>query len=216
MVMAATDDGDRREEEMTLPIVRSILWTAVGIAGLAFGTLLFLLTAGPHADRFDAGEPLGGSFVLIDQAGAPVTEAILRDGPTALFFGFTSCPDVCPTTLMEMTGWQQALGPAADDLKVVFVTVDPARDTPQALKDYLAAFSPAIIGITGEPEKIAEMLKSYHVYWRKVPQEGGSYTMDHTASVFLLDEGGRLAGTISHGEDRETALAKLRRLVGGA
>lgn len=199
---------------MTIRTIRTALWVAVGFAGLAFGVLLFVLVTGPDARRLSAGEPLGGPFALLDQNGAPVTEAIFRGQPSAVTFGFTSCPDVCPTTLMEMAAWRQALGPTADDLKLVFVTVDPERDTPSALKDYLAAFSPAIVGITGESDKVATMLKSYHVYWRKVPQDAGGYTMDHTASVFLLDEKGRLAGTIGHGEDREAALAKLRRLVG--
>jgi len=201
---------------MTLRMIRALLWTAVGIAGLVFGALLFLVWVGPQTQPLSAGEPLGGPFQLVDQNGAPVSEAILREQPTALFFGFTSCPDVCPTTLMEMTAWREALGEEADDLRLVFVTVDPERDTPEMLKDYLAAFSPAIVGITGEPGKVRAMLDSYHVYWRKVPQEGGGYTMDHTASVFLLDDGGRLAGTISHGEDRETALAKLGRLAGAS
>jgi protein SCO1/2 len=212
--MTGSSDG-RGGDAMTLRTIRVVLWAAVGVAGLAFGVMLFLLAAGPDAGRLSAGEPLGGPFALVDQTGAPVTEAALRDGPTALFFGFTACPDVCPTTLMEMAAWRQALGPAAEELALVFVTVDPERDTPDVLKDYLSAFSPAILGITGEPDKVAAMLKSHHVYWRKVPQEGGGYTMDHTASVFLLDDGGRLVGTIGHGEDRETALAKLKRLVGG-
>ncbi|HEX2256139.1 MAG TPA: SCO family protein [Afifellaceae bacterium] len=199
---------------MNLRTIRALLWAAVGIAGLGFGILLFLMTAGPQSQSPSPAEPLGGRFSLVDHNGAPVTERVLREQPTALFFGFTQCPDVCPTTLMDMTAWREALGDEAEDLRLVFVTVDPERDTPEVLKDYLGAFSPAIIGITGEPEKVAAMLQSYHVYSRKVPQEGGGYTMDHTASVFLLDGAGRFVGTISHGENRETALAKLERLVG--
>jgi protein SCO1 len=200
---------------MTLRTIRAVLWAAVAVAGIGFGVLLYLVTAGPQTQPPSAGEPLGGPFALVDQNGAAVTEAILRGQPTALFYGFTSCPDVCPTTLMEMTAWKETLGGASEDLRLVFVTVDPERDTPDVLKDYLGAFSPDIVGITGEPEDVASMLESYHVYWRKVPQ-GDGYTMDHTASVFLLDEGGRLVGTVSHNEDRDTALAKLRRLVGAS
>lgn len=200
---------------MTLRTIRAVLWAAVAVAGIGFGVLLYLVTTGPQLQPPSAGEPLGGPFALVDQNGAAVTEAILRGQPTALFYGFTSCPDVCPTTLMEMTAWKETLGGAAEDLRLVFVTVDPERDTPDVLKDYLGAFSPDIVGITGEPEDVAAMLARYHVYWRKVPQ-GDGYTMDHTASVFLLDEGGRLVGTVSHNEDRDTALAKLRRLVGAS
>lgn len=198
---------------MNLRTIRALLWAAVGVAGLSFGILLFLMTAGPQPRAPSPAEPLGGPFALVDQNGDPVTETILRERPTALFFGFTQCPDVCPSTLMEMTAWREALGGEAEHLRLVFVTVDPERDTPEVLKDYLGAFSPAIVGITGEPEKVAAMLESYHVYRRKVPQDGGGYTMDHTASVFLLDGAGRFVGTISHGENRETALAKLGRLV---
>jgi protein SCO1 len=198
---------------MTLRTIRALLWVAVGVAGLAFGALLFQLAAGPQTQPLGAGEPLGGPFALVDQNGEPVTEAILRERPTAMMFGFTFCPDVCPATLMEMAAWKEALGAAAEELGLVFVTVDPERDTPEVLRDYVGAFSPDIVAITGPPGDVAAMLDSYHVYRRKVPQEGG-YTMDHTASVFLLDEAGRLAGTIGHGEDRDTALAKLRRLVG--
>lgn len=199
---------------MMMRAVRGLPWVLTAVAGVAFGALLFLLVAGPDTRGTFAADPLGVPFTLVDHNGAEVTDAVFRGRPSAVMFGFTSCTDVCPTTLLEMTAWHRALGQAASELSLVFVTVDPERDTPEVLKDYLATFSPAILGITGEPKELATLLDSYRVYWRKVPKDGGGYEMDHTAPVFLLDEEGRFAGTIGHGEDRETALAKLRRLVG--
>jgi protein SCO1/2 len=201
---------------MNLRPLRYGLWALVGLALFVVGALLVSLRfeAGAPAG-LQAGAPLGGSFSLVDQRGAPVTEAIFRGKPSAVFFGFTHCPDVCPTTLMETAGWIEALGPDADRMRFVFVTVDPERDTPEVMNEYVSAFSEAIIGVTGEPDAVHAMVKDFKVYSRKAPLDGGDYTMDHLASVLLLDEAGRLVGTIDREESRETALAKLRRLVTG-
>ena len=196
--------------------VRLILWGLVAVALVGAGALTALRLFPPGGPaQIAAGQPLGGSFQLVDHTGAPVTEAIFREKPTAVLFGFTHCPDVCPTALFEMSQWAEALGPDAESLRLVFVTVDPARDTPEAMRDYLSAFSGGIIGVTGEPAKVEAMLTDHHVYFNKVETEGGDYTMDHTASVFLLDRNGSLAGTIGRDETRETAVAKLQRLVAG-
>ena len=135
--------------------------------------------------------------------------------PSAVFFGFTHCPDVCPTTLMETAGWIEALGADAAKMRFVFVTVDPERDTPEVMNDYIAAFSDKIIGVTGDPEKVHAMVKDYKIVSRKVPLEGGDYTMDHTASVLLLDANGSFVGTIARDEAPDAAIGKLRRLVAG-
>ena len=201
--------------------IRLILWAVVGLALFVLGALTIGLYArsGSQAalsgTALSPGAPLGGAFSLVDHRGAPVTETIFRDRPAAVFFGFTHCPDVCPTTLMDMAGWIEALGREADRMRFAFVTVDPERDTPEALNDYLSAFSDRIVGITGEPEKVHAMVRDYKVFSRKVPLEGGGYTMDHTASVLLLDADGSLVGTIARDEERETAVAKLKRLVAG-
>lgn len=160
-------------------------------------------------------EPYGGSFALTDQNGQPVTEAALRGHPTAVFFGFTHCPEVCPTTLFEMDGWLKALGDEGKDIRAYFVSVDPERDTPEVLKAYVGNVSDRIIGITGEPDKIAAVAKSFGIFARKVATEGGDYTMDHTASVLLLDHSGDFAGTIAYQENRDVAIAKLKRLAAG-
>ena len=203
--------------------IRLILWAAVAVALFVLGAVTVGLHArnGPTSqaalsgNAISPGAPLGGAFSLVDHKGAPVTEAIFRDRPAAVFFGFTHCPDVCPTTLMDMAGWIEALGPDADRVRFVFVTVDPERDTPAALKDYLSAFSDRIVGITGEPGQVHAMVRDYKVFSRKALLDGGGYTMDHTASVLLLDADGSLVGTIARDEERDTAVAKLKRLVAG-
>jgi protein SCO1/2 len=204
-----------------MPAVRLALWIAVAIAlfvlgALGAGALLkgrAGLLGGQSELRADA--PLGGAFSLVDQNGAPVTEAIFRGKPSVTLFGFTHCPDVCPTGLMQMARWAEELGPQADRLRFVFVTVDPERDTPAALKDYLAAFSDRIIGVTGAPEKVHAMVKDYKIYSRKVALGDGDYSMDHTASMILQDADGNFVGTIDRSEAPETALAKLERLAAG-
>jgi protein SCO1/2 len=131
-----------------------------------------------------------------------------------MFFGYTFCPDVCPTTLFEMTGWLDKLGPDADKLGIYFVSVDPERDTEEMLAEYLSAFDPRITGLTGSTEAVAEIVKGYRVYARKVPLDSGGYVMDHTATIYLLDSNAVFTGTIDYQENPDTALKKLRRLVG--
>jgi protein SCO1/2 len=160
-----------------------------------------------------SGEPFGAAFELVDQKGAPVTEAAFRGHPSAVFFGFTHCPEVCPTTLVEMDSWLKKLGDEGSDIKAYFVSIDPERDTPQILNAYVSNVSDRITGITGDPDKVAAMAKSFGIFARKVELDGGDYTMDHTASVLLLDPRGDFFGTIAYGEDGDTALAKLKRLA---
>jgi protein SCO1/2 len=193
-----------------LRAIRYAAWAAVAVALAIFGYLAWLQYAGDG--RFAAAS-IGGPFSLTDQHGTAVTETALKGHPTALFFGYTFCPDVCPTTLFEMTGWLNQLGPEADKLKVYFVTVDPERDTQQVLASYLSAFDPRITGLTGSPESVETMIKAYRIYARKVPLDGGGYIMDHTASVYLLDADAVFTGTIDYQEAPDTALAKLKRLI---
>jgi protein SCO1/2 len=152
-------------------------------------------------------------FTLTDQLGRKVTEHDLLGRPVVVFYGFTYCPEVCPTTLADMTNWLSELGPDADRLGVYFVTVDPGRDTPEELAKYLASFDPRIRGLTGTAADIDGVAKAFGIYYKRVEIEGGAYTMDHTASVLLLDATGRFAGTISYQEAKPAALAKLRRLA---
>jgi protein SCO1/2 len=161
------------------------------------------------------GGAYGGPFSLVDQNGQPITEAALRGQPTMIFFGFTHCPEVCPTTLFEMSQWFEALGEGGKDLKAYFFTVDPERDTPQLLGSYLSAVTDRVTGITGEPDKVWANAKAFGIYWKKVPLDDGDYTMDHTATVILLKPDGSFFGTIAFGEASDSAVAKLKRLIKG-
>jgi protein SCO1 len=157
---------------------------------------------------------IGGEFTLVNAEGETVTQERFLGKPTVYFFGFTHCPDVCPTTLFELTNRMEKLGPEADKLNAVFVTVDPERDTPEEMKRYLEAFDPRITGLTGSQEQVQEMMKKWRVYAAKVPQEGGEYTMDHTATLYLMNAEGEFVGTIAPGESEETAIQKLEKLIG--
>ncbi|WP_245185574.1 SCO family protein [Falsiroseomonas frigidaquae] len=175
----------------------------------------------PDSHQTASGKPgavqslaIGGPFRLTDHRGRPVTEQDFRGRPVAIFFGFTSCPDVCPTTLNEMTSFIEAMGADADRIQWLFVSVDSERDTPQAMANYLEAFDRRITGLSGTEPQIAEAARSFRVYYQRVPLEGGGYTMDHSASIFLLDAEGRFAGTVDYKESERVALEKLRLLVG--
>lgn len=167
-----------------------------------------------YAPKAMEARSFGAPFTLVNQKGEEITEAALRGHPSAVFFGFTHCPEICPTTLVEMDAWLKQLGEQGKDIQAFFVTVDPERDTAEVLNTYLGNLSDRIIGITGEPDKVAAMTKSFAIYSKKVDLEGGDYTMDHTASILLLDKSGDFFGTIAFGENPETAIAKLKRLAG--
>jgi protein SCO1/2 len=195
-----------------LRVVRYVAWGAIAVFVIALGYSAWQWQQSGGVSRL-AATTIGGPFTLTDQNGNTVTEAALKGHPSAIFFGYTFCPDVCPTTLFEMTGWLDKLGPDADKLGVYFVSVDPERDTQEMLSEYLTAFDPRITGLTGSPEAIAEIVKGYRVFARKVPLDSGGYLMDHTATIYLLDSNGTFTGTIDYQEDPETALKKLQRLV---
>lgn len=196
-------------------LFRTLLWVLVGIFAVVLGWVSYQMTLGDDATAGAYGVP----FTLVSAEGEPITEEAFRGKPSAVFFGFTHCPDVCPTTLYELNGWMNELDPEGERMNAYMVTVDPARDTAEILDTYLSNVSDRIVGITGDPEEVAEMVKGFNVYSRKVPlnenEPDGDYTMDHTASVFLFDEEGHLDGTIAYGENRETAIGKLEKLIQG-
>ncbi len=199
------------------PIARLslILSAAILVAGVAFFAVVATMTT-PSGRGGDAGaSALGAPFELVDQDGRPQTEAILRGRPTLLFFGFTHCPDICPTKLLEIATILQELGPDARRLNVVFVSVDPERDTPELLKAYVESFDPAIRALTGPPERIAALARAWRAYVRRVPLEGGGYTIDHTTAVYLLDSAGRFVSTFDTGQGATRAAAALRRIIAG-
>lgn len=193
-------------------MIRTGLWLVIGVFGvLIIVAAIFAIV--PVQPSLSPGKPLVAPFSLQDHEGRPITEQAFLGQPSAVFFGFTHCPDVCPTTLYELSSLTDELGRSGERLTIYLVTVDPERDTPAVLKSYVTAVSDRIVGITGPPENVRAMVKSTGIYAKRVDQEDGGYSMDHTATVLLLNEKGELAGTISYGEDRRAALDKLRRLV---
>ena len=192
---------------MTIKTLRFALWGAVALVALALVTVPVLLRP---AEQTGFGH---GKFSLVDQNGSAVDQTIFLGHPSALFFGYTHCPDVCPTTMAEMASWFEQLGDDGRDLQAYFVSIDPQRDTPAILGDYVSWVSDRITGLTGQPEEIAKIAKDWGIYYAKVPLGGEDYSMDHTASVFLLDDKGDFEGTIAYGEDQATAVAKLRKLL---
>jgi protein SCO1 len=202
-----------------LKIVRWTSWALVAVAvfvvtGIAMGWVRTeWLGQGPRVAVSTSGTPaIGGPFSLVNHRGERITQETFKGKATAYFFGFTHCPDVCPTTLFGMTQRLAELGPEADRLNVVFVTVDPERDTPELLRTYLESFDPRI-GLTGTPEEVAAMTKAFRIGFRKVPTEGGDYTMDHNASVVVTDAQGAFVTLIDYHDDAAAALAKLKRAL---
>jgi len=189
--------------------IRVWLWVAVAVVGLtAAAGAIFLRQPAANARSFG-----GGTYSLVDQNGKPVDQTMFQGHPSALFFGYTHCPDVCPTTMAEMASWFETLGDDGKNLHAYFVTVDPQRDTPAILGDYVSWVSDRITGVTGDPTEIAKIVKAWGIHAEKVPLGGDEYAMDHTASVFLLNAKGEFEGTIAYGEANDTALGKLRNLL---
>ncbi|MCZ4288244.1 SCO family protein [Hoeflea alexandrii] len=205
------DSGNRR------PGLKTGIWAAIAaLFLLVVGFLGWQYVVQGTDQSLTASMKLGTGFSLVDHNGAPITQAAFAGKPTLLYFGFTRCPEVCPTTLYEMAGWLDALGEEGRDLQAFFISVDPERDTPEIMKGYSEAFTDRVVGITGDPDEVAKVVAAWHVYAAKVPTDDGDYTMDHTASVFLIDRNGVFKGTIAYGESPETAIAKLRRLAAPA
>jgi protein SCO1/2 len=156
---------------------------------------------------------IGGPFQLTDQAGRTVTEKNLQGKPTLIFFGFTHCPDVCPTSLFEISEVLRAMGGDADRVNAYFISVDPERDTAAAMKDYLSSFDPHLKGLTGDKDAVAKVISGFRVYAKKVPLKDGDYTMDHTALVYLLDRDGKFVAPFNLKRTPEEAAKDLKRYL---
>jgi protein SCO1/2 len=199
---------------MSARSTRVLLMGAAFLAGLVLCFSVVLLVTGrvsaPVAQQVAA---IGGPFKLTDQTGREVTDQDMKGRPFLVFFGFTHCPDVCPTTLFDVSEILRALGPDADKMRALFITVDPERDTPAVMKDYLSSFDPHLAGLTGDPAAVAAVAKAYRVYFKKVPLDQGGYTMDHTAIVYLMDKEGRFVSPFSLKRSTEAAVADLRKYL---
>lgn len=182
--------GSTKASRLALPLL-AFIFGAVGLL-MAIGVVFM-----PKESDRSPTASIGGPFKMVDQDGKPFTDKAMLGKPTLVFFGFTHCPDVCPTTLYEITQVYDALGPKAAGVRSLFVTVDPERDTPALLKTYLSSFDPNITGLTGDRAAVDGMLKAYRVFARKVPGQNGDYTMDHTALVYLMDKNGKFVGAFN-------------------
>lgn len=178
----------------------------VGLAGAA--VYAFLPERAPQATA-----SVGGPFSLVDQDGRPVSEKDFSGAPHLVFFGFTHCPDVCPTTLQQVSDVLVALGPKGKAMRVAFITVDPERDRPADLKTYLSSFDPRITGLTGTPDQVAAAVKGYRAYARKVPAKEGDYTMEHTALVYVMDGKNRFIGALNLARPAEETAAELAKRI---
>jgi protein SCO1/2 len=196
---------------MTARTSQILLILSAFLIGVVIFTGMFLYSTG----NFGAGpaSAIGGPFKLIDQNGNTITDADIKGRPFLVFFGYTHCPDVCPTTLFDVSEVMRALGKDADLTGALFITVDPERDTPAVIKDYLSSFDPHLRGATGDRAAVDTVEKAYRVYAKKVPTEGGDYTMDHTALVYLMDKQGRFVAPFSLKRRPEDAAAYLRRYL---
>lgn len=154
-------------------------------------------------------------FALVDQNNTPVDRDDLLGRPAVVFFGFTYCPEVCPTTLAALTATMAKLGPDADRIGVYMVTVDPERDTPDLLKKYMSPFDPRIKALTGKPAAVAALARGLGVFYQRSSPDS-AYSIDHTASILLLDASGRTVETLSAGIDAKDMLQKFQRLAEGA
>ena len=186
-----------------------------GLVILGAGVLLALA----HRDtpRGAAGtllaSAIGGPFSLVDQNGKTVTDADLKGKWSLVYFGFTHCPDACPTALNDIAIALDQLGLKREAVRPVFITVDPERDTPEVLKDYVASFDAPILALSGSPEEIARAAKAYRVYYAKHPEAGGDYSMDHSSVIYVMDPEGRFTASFTHQSTPEEIAERLKKLL---
>jgi protein SCO1/2 len=185
----------------------------VGAIAVAAGATALWMGLALRAQVQSGATRIGGPFTLVDDTGVQVSEADLKGKSTVMYFGYTFCPEVCPTTLTDLVQWMQMIGRDADRLNYVFVTVDPERDTPKVMHDYVSAFDPRIRGLTGTSEQIAKVTKEYGVYYKRIPTSDGGYVMDHSAVLYMMDPNVRFVGVIPYQEDTAKAVAKLKKLA---
>ena len=198
-----------------LRTVRILLWilVALAVAGLALLLLRPATTSAPETTQASA-VSFGGPFTLVGGDGQPFASSRLGGKPYAIFFGFTHCPDVCPTTLARLVRLRRELGEDGGDLQILFVSVDPERDTPEVMAKYATLFTDPVIALTGSPAQIEQVKKQYGIHSRKVAGHHGSeYSVDHTASVLLFGTDGKFVATIAPEENDQVALDKLRRIT---
>jgi protein SCO1/2 len=193
--------------------IRILAMAAAVLAGAAALSAIAIVLWPRGGEVAVAPSAVGGPFKLTDQNGRAVTDADLKGKPFLVFFGFTNCPDVCPTALFDMSEVFRRLGPDAEKVSAIFISVDPARDTPEKMKDYLQSFHERISALTGTQADIDAVTKAYKAYAKRVPLENGDYTMDHSAIVYLMDKNGRFVAPFNLKRPADEAAADLRRYL---
>jgi protein SCO1/2 len=177
------------------------------LAGLLIAVLVGVMIS-VAADRSRPG-PFRGQFALVDDRGEAVDQSIFHGSPPLVYFGYTRCPEVCPTTLYEVADWLKAIGPRGKGLKAYFFSVDPERDTPDVMHGYVTAFTDRIRGITGAPEEMRKVVDGWMIHASRLPGADGDYHMRHTMSLLLVGADGRLKAMIPYGMDRDAAIARI-------
>ncbi len=193
---------------------RILLVVSSFLGGLVvFLAAIFFIAGGVPSIGGATGSAIGGPFNLVDQNGKTITDRDLKGKPFLVFFGYTHCPDVCPTTLFDASEVMRSLGKDADRTAMLFITVDPERDTPAVLKNYLSSFDPHVRGLTGTTNALAAVEKEYRVYSKKIPEKDGDYSMDHSAIVYLMDKDGRFVAPFNLARRPAVAAADLRKYM---
>ncbi|HVO02493.1 MAG TPA: SCO family protein [Candidatus Cybelea sp.] len=185
----------------------------VVMAAISAAVLGYLYFAMNNAGAPLAGGAIGGPIHLTAADGTVFDSASLKGKPYAVYFGFTHCPEACPTTLSEISRTTEQIGAPAKDFITLFITIDPERDTPALMKDYVSNFTGNIIGLTGTPDEVASVAKEFRVYYKKVPTSDGSYTMDHTAVVYLMDRNGTFDSVIPYSDGHDAYVEKIKNLL---
>lgn len=176
---------------------------AVFVAALV-GVMTWVAQDTPRANPFNA------RFSLVDDQGNPVDQSLFKGAPSIVYFGYTHCPEVCPTTLFEVADWLKELGPDGKSLRAYFFTIDPARDTPDVMRSYVTAFTDRITGITGTEAEMKKVIDGWMIHASKLPSSDGDYHMSHTTSLLLIGADGRLKGMMPYGINEDEALKKIR------
>jgi protein SCO1/2 len=198
---------------MSNKFARPLILFAAFAGSLVVGLTVVLWLLGGFAGTRTSASIGGGPFQLTDQTGQTITEKDMVGRPTIVFFGYTHCPDVCPTSLFEISEVLRAMGPDADRVNAYFITVDPERDTQETMKSYLSSFDPHLKGLTGDPAAVQKALSVFRVYAKKVPLKDGGYSMDHTALIYLMDRDGRFVSPFDLKRSPEAAAADLKRYL---
>ncbi|RWX81029.1 SCO family protein [Neorhizobium lilium] len=190
---------------------KTLLAIAASGSGLFVAALVALMVS-VYMDTPRAA-PFNADFSLLDDRGRPVDKSVFKGRPSLVYFGYTHCPQACPTTLLEVSEWLNALGEDGRPLRALFFSIDPERDTQAVMHQYVNAFGDRITGVTGSLNDIRKVSQGWFIHAEKEPSENGDYHMNHTVDLLLIGADGRLKGLIPYGSDRDEALAKIREVL---